>query len=175
MSSTAASSCGPSRSTSAIAAFSVPTGPTTLTLWLSRKCARSLASVYSSSTTRIDLPVSVAGNGLSGIAVLLQDHAHRAAHAVRLEREAGLGAELVGQGALDQLAAVAVATLPVGGRHGDAAFLPLHHRAALGGVGRQLVQRQPERLRRAGRQRNRRPVEPHLARVEMLAVMGLQL
>src|SRR5436305_7439664 len=170
MSSTAASSRPASRSTSASAPFRVPTGPTTAAHWLSRKCARSLASVYSSSTTRIVLPASAADADLaSGMAILLQLHADRAAHAVGLEPQAGLGAELVGQGALDQLAAVAVAPRPVGRGHGDAALLPLDHRpafavapldppadrqpsaglgkrAVLGGVGCQLVQRQPERL-----------------------------
>src|SRR4051812_10965962 len=132
MSSTAASSRPASRSTSASAPFTVPTGPTTAAPWPSRNCASSLASVYSSSTTRIVLPASaVEADGPSGIAILLQLHADRAAHAVGLEAQAGLGAELVGQGALDQLAAETITALLARRRHGDAAFLPVDHRMTL--------------------------------------------
>src|SRR6187455_2636131 len=126
MSSTAASNA--SVSASARAPVTVPTGPATAAPSCSRNWARSLASMYSSSTTRIRLPANV--SAMCFRRPIRKQDVDRAVNAVRLEFEQGLGAELVGQRALDQLAPVA-RPAPFRRRQGDRAFLPVEHEAAL--------------------------------------------
>src|SRR3954454_20236697 len=199
MSSTAPSSRSPSASTRASASRTEPAGPTTSAPRPSRSRARGAAIRYSSSTTRRRRPRSASGRGSAmprSCPVRLDRHHDGAAHPVGAELEPRLRAELVRQRALDQLGAVA---LPPGRgplRHRPPALPPLdqhlapgsldgpgHHqptrgpleRAVLDGVGRELVERERQRLGGARRQRDRRALDPHLAGIGAAVAVRLEL
>src|SRR4051812_35050450 len=104
-----------SRSTRAMALFSVPAGPATFAPWSSKNCASSLARTYSSSTIGISLPAS-SGVTDSGI---LRLYSYRTTHTVGLEGESRLGVELIRQRTLDELGAVAEAPLAARRGHGN--------------------------------------------------------
>src|SRR4051795_7513740 len=185
MSSTAPSSRPPAASTRASASRTEPAGPTTAAPRPSSSRAREAAIRYSSSTTRRRRPRSASERGsamLRSCPVRLDRHHDGAAHPVGAELEPRLRAELVRQRALDQLGAEALPPwrglpppppppLPPLDQHPAPGPLdgPGHHeptrgpleRAILDGVGRELVERERQRLGEARRQRDRRALHPH--------------
>src|SRR3954463_14492865 len=199
MSSTASSSRSPSASTRASASRTEPAGPTTSAPPPSSSRAREAAIRYSSSTTRRRRPRSASGRGsamLRSCPARLDRHHDGAAHPVGAELEPRLRAELVRQRVLDQLGAEALPPWQGIPRHRHPALPPLdqhpapgpldgpgHHeptrgpleRAVLDGVGRELVERERQRLGEARRQRDRRALDPHLAGIGAAVAVRLEL
>src|SRR4051794_18525714 len=199
MSSTAPSSRSPSASTRASASRTEPAGPATAAPRPSSSRAREAAIRYSSSTTRRRRPRSASGRGsamLRSCPARLDRHHDGAAHPVGAELEPRLRAELVRQRVLDQLGAVALPPWQGIPRHRHPALPPLdqhpapgpldgpgHHeptrgpleRAVLDGVGRELVERERQRLGEARRQRDRRALDPHLAGIGAAVAVRLEL
>src|SRR3954447_27033896 len=199
MSSTAPPTRPPAASTRASASRTEPAGPTTSAPRPSSERARAAAIRYSSSTTRRRRPRSASGRGSAmprSRPGRLDRHHDGAAHSVGAELEPRLRAELVRQRALDQLGAEALPPWRGIPRHRHPALPPLdqhpapgpldgpgHHaptpgpleRALLYGGGRELVERERERLGEARRQRDRRALDPHLAGIGAAIAVRLEL